>query len=216
MAETKIVQAVLNKIRKDKFSMTFTLPSVLKYIISRETHGNKWVDIDSMQFSIYNCPVPPISVPPVDVPYGAQGHHVSSYARKPYSPIKVNFAIDNEYKNYWVMWKWLQILNEPLDSLFVGPKVSGQPEPNEKYNYVTDFHVYGRDEYNNPKIRFDYYDCFIIGLGEIGFNSRDPEEADCSFEFVFNQFTATLLDTDELTEHIPPEASNRTPIYHNS
>lgn len=213
MANTQIVQSVLNKVRKDKFTMVFTLPDFLKSSISRETRSNKLVDIDSMQFSLYNCPVPAISVPALDVPYGAQVHHVTSHARPKYNPITINFAVDNEYKNYWVIWKWLQALNDPLDSLYVGHKIDSTPDSRGKYNYVTDFHVYGRDEYNNPKIRFDYYDCFVTGLGEIGFNNRDPEELDCNFQFVFNQFTATLLSPGDSIEHIPPEASRRKSIY---
>lgn len=213
MSNTQIVQSVLNKVRKDKFTMVFTLPSFLKSSISREVRDNKLVDLDSMQFSLYNCPVPAVNVPAVSVPYGAQVHHVTSHARSKYNPVTVRFAVDNEYKNYWVIWKWLQGLNDPLDSLYVGHKIEGVPDPREKYNYVTDFHIYGRDEYNNPKIRFDYYDCFVTTLGQIEFNNRDPEEIDCSFDFVFNQFTATLLSPGDSIEHITPESSRRKSVY---
>lgn len=196
-----ITQAVLNKARKDKFLLIINVPPVIKTINTRSVRANKFINLDSLQYSLYNCPVPAIVSPPVDVPYQAQTFHVASYSRRNFEPVKVNFTVDNEYNNYWFLWKWLQVLNDPKDSLYVGRKLGGLDDSKDKYMYVSDFHLIARDEYNNPKIRFDYTECFITTLGGIDYNQRDPNEIECSFEFSFNQFYATLLDSDDTLDN---------------
>ena len=201
-----ITQAVLNKARLDKFLLIINVPRVIKTLVSRDIRSNKLVDVDALQYSLYNCPVPPIISPAVDLPYQNQTFHVASYSRRSFPAVKVNFAVDNEYKNYWFLWKWLQVLNDPKESLYVGDKMGGLDDRKDKYMYVTDFHLIARDEYNNNKIRFDYKDCFITTLGGIEYNQRETNEIECSFEFTFNQFVVTLLDSDDPMEGYTPES----------
>ena len=208
-----IAQAVLNKARQDKFLLIVNTPEVLKNITSRNTRSNKLVNLDSLQYSLYNCPVPAVASPAIDLPYQTQTFHVASYTRRGYDPITVNFVVDNEYKNYWFLWKWLQVLNDPREGLYVGEKISNIDDSKNKYMYVTDFHLYARDEYNNNKIRFDYKDCFITELGGIEYNQRETNEIECNFKFSFNQFFVTLLDSDDPMEQIPPEANISTNIF---
>lgn len=201
-----ITQAILNKARQDKFLLIINAPQVLRNIVTRNARTNKLVNLNSLQYSLYNCPVPTVASPAVDMPYQGQTFHVASYVRKSYEPVKVNFVVDNEYKNYWFLWKWLQVLNDPRESLYMGNKISGEDDSKDKYMYVTDFHLYARDEYNNNKVRFDYKDCFITELGGIEFNQRETNEIECSFSFSFNQFFVTLLDSDDPTEQLTPES----------
>jgi hypothetical protein len=193
---TIVEQAVLNKSRKDKFIMIFNIPKVMKTIISKDVRRDRFANLDSVQFSLYNCPAPAIKSDSIDVPYAGQVYNTSSYSRPKYEPITINFAVDNEYNNYWLFWKWLSILNHPRDSLYGGPKATGLKDPKEKYDFVTDIHVIGMDEYNNHKIRFDFFSCLITSLGKIEYNVRDPEEIDCTCEMVFNQLDVTLLDVE--------------------
>lgn len=214
MADDIIIsQAVLNKARQDKFLLIITVPEVIKSIITSKKRSNKTANIDSLQYSLYNCPVPPVVSPPVDVPYQAQTFKVSSYSRQKYPTLKVNFVVDSEYKNYWYLWKWLQVLNDPAESYYVGRQIGGKDDSKNKYMYTTDFHLFARDEYNNNKIRFDYTDCFITTLGGIEYNQRETNEIECSFEFSFNQFFVTLLDSDDPLEEITPESTIPKSFY---
>ena len=199
-----ITQAVLNKVRKDKFTLIVNFPPILRKINTRKIKSNMLLNIDALQYSLFNCPVPKISSPRIDVPFAGQTAHVSSYSRENYPVMKANFVIDNEYSNYWFLWQWMKAIHHPREGLYVAPKMGGVDDKDNKYLYVCDFHLFARDEYHNPKLRFDYTDCFITGLGEIDYNQREENEIEGSFEFSFNQFDAVLLDTeDEMQERLP-------------
>ena len=191
-----VEQAVLNKSRKDKFIMIFNIPIVMRTIILKEVRKDRFANLDSVQFSLYNCPAPIIKSDAIEVPYAGQVYNTSSYSRPIYEPLTINFVVDNQYNNYWLFWKWLSILNDPRDSLYAGPKNTGLPDPRDKHDFVTDLHVIGMDEYNNHKIRFDFYHCLITSLGKIEYNVRNPEEIDCTCNMVFNQFDVKLLNTE--------------------
>jgi len=193
-----IEQAVLNKSRRDKFIMIFNIPHVMKTIISKELRNDRFVNLDAVQFSLYDCPAPVIRSNAIEMPFKGQVYHTSSYSRPVYEPITINFTVDNQYNNYWLFWKWLSILNDPRYSLYAGPKNTNLPDPKDKYDFTTDLHVIGMDEYNNHKIKFNYYHCLINSLGKIEYNVREPDEINCSCTMVFNQFDINLLDVEHL------------------
>ena len=196
MAIHPVIQAPLNKARKDKFILVLTIPNILKGLNIRTPREDLFFNLDTLQFSVYNINVPTISIPEVPLHIYQQNYNVTSYDRPPYAPATINFAVDNEFKNYWVIWKWLQMINEPNDARYADKKVfpSGPPETiPTTYNYQTDIVVFGLDEYNNKKSRFDFKYCFPTTLGELNYNYRDPEETDCYFSFVFNQLDIQLL-----------------------
>ena len=199
-----VTQAVLNKVRQDKFTLIVNTPPILRNITSRKMKSNRLMNLDAFQYSLFNCPVPKISSPRVDVPFAGQTAHVSSYSRENYPPMTANFVVDNEYANYWFLWQWMKAIHHPREGLYVAKDMGGIEDDKNKYLYVCDFHLFARDEYHNPKLRFDYTDCFIIGLGEIQYNQREESEIECSFEFSFNQFDVVLLDTDDpMEENLP-------------
>ena len=190
-----IEQSILNKVRKDKFLMILNVPKILRNIETDKIRSNDKVNLDALQFYIYGSPVPTISVPAIDAHFAGQPYHVSSYNRPPYSPISVNFTIDNRFENYWLLWKWLAVLNDPDQSFYNSKDVNAPREglPECKYDYQTNLVVLGKDEYNNDVVKFTYKHAFITELGEITYDYRDPGEAECSFTFVFNQLNVELL-----------------------
>jgi hypothetical protein len=192
-----ITQAVLNKSRADKFTLIINIPPILKNINSDKIKSNKLLNLDAMQYSLYNCPVPRVSSPRIDVPYGGQTAHVASYTRENYSTLNVQYTINNEYSNYWFLWQWMKAIHHPLQGLYVAPEMGGVDDRDNKYQYVCDFHLFARDEYHTPKVRFDYTDCFIVSLGEIKYDQQNSSEITGTFEFSFNQFDTVLLDTDD-------------------
>ena len=122
-------QAQLNKSRLDKFFMVLNLPEPLrniskKYIGSR---GNNIINENSLQFSVYGAVVPSVTVPELTLGYGGQNMKVSSNNREPYPNVTVNFTIDNKFNNYWVLYKWLDLLNNDKESVFDADNLSNTP-----------------------------------------------------------------------------------------
>lgn len=213
------VQTHLNKLRKDKFILILTIPNVLKSLNTKSAREDKFLNLDSLQFSVYDIIIPQSSVPEESLHYAGQNYNVTTYNRPPYAPCRINFEVDNEFKNYWVLWKWLQLLNDPMDSTYAGktmfpngaPKVlpteiNKRPDPQSHanplfirdnthywYNYQTNITLLAKDEYNNDKANFTFKYSFITKLGELAYNYRDPDQLSCFFEFVFNQLDMHLV-----------------------
>ncbi len=199
------VQAPLNKARKDKFILVVTIPNILKGLNVRTEKKDLFINLDALQFSVYNITIPKVMVPEHNVHIYQQNYNITSYDRPAYPPVTINFAVDNEYKNYWVLWKWLQMLNEPLDATYAGDRVFPNGAPKtipEQYNYQTDITAFALDEYNKMKAKFQFKYAFITSLGELVHNYRDPSETDCYFDFAFNQLDITLLDGEDFPSPI--------------
>ena len=111
-----IPQTVLNKVRKDKFILVLDTPKVLKDHETDSTRANSLLNRDKMQFSVFGVNLPAHNIPAVGVPFSGQTAHVTSQIREEYPPAKVTFTVDNNYDNYWFLWKWLYILNNPRNS----------------------------------------------------------------------------------------------------
>lgn len=205
-------QTILNKALRDKFILYLELPPILKNIETKSAREKNLVNLDKLQFSLLNARVPNIAIPPEEIKVMGQTYNITSHHRPNYQSIKVDFLVDNNYDNYWILWKWLSLLNDPLKS--------NVPEElaNTKYNiknldvinykseykeikrkrsstdYQTIITLEGLREYNEPVIRFNFYNSFIINLGEIEYNYNNTNEIVCSFEYQFNQLEITLID----------------------
>lgn len=192
-----VQQSILNKNRKDKFLLVLNLPDILKKQnkIDPNDRSTNYLNQDSLQYSVYGTIVPKSSVPSVDVPYGAQVPQVTSYVRPAWDPITVNFTVDNGYNNWWVLWYWLNIINNSTQSGYNANNLPPGPSiiTDRTTTYQTNITVFGLDEYNNKKIQFDYLHAFITDLGEIGYNYREPDQIESSFTFKFGQLDAKLL-----------------------
>ena len=197
MTDTKkVLQPSLNKLRKDKFTLVITIPNILKDLNSKNIRENDFFNLDSLQFSVYNINIPSSSIPEHPLHIYGQNYNVTSYDRPPYEPCTVNFQVDNEFNNYWVIWKWLQLINDPILSRYASKNILENGAPKtipEQYNYQTDIVAFGKDEYNNDKVRFTFKYAFPTILGELDYNYRDPEQLETYFKFVFNQLDITLL-----------------------
>jgi hypothetical protein len=186
-----ISQSILNKTRKDKFIMIVTLPKALREINLPGTRDITLVNENALQFSVYGVTVPQIIVDAVEVPFGGQVFNFTSHNRPDYETISVNFTIDNEFNNYWAIYKWINLLNNNKEAFFYAEKI---PVLNNPYDeYATTITVYGLDEYNNRRIQFDYIGAVPVGLGEIAYSHRDGAEAETSFQFAFSQMHVKLL-----------------------
>tara|TARA_R110002126_G_scaffold121950_3_gene263531 strand:+ start:3154 stop:3780 length:627 start_codon:yes stop_codon:yes gene_type:complete len=197
-----LIQSVTNKARADKFLLVVTLPPVLKDINTSilSPRNQDQIQEDALQFSIWGVVVPSVSIPNQALRFAGQGYNVTGQSRSEYPPISVNFTIDNNFNNYWMLWKWLDTMNKikesGMDSHFADKNIDKNPTllENKYTDYQTTMTVYALDEYNNKVAKFDYSNSFITELGEIRYNYRTETELESSFTFVFNQMDITLLE----------------------
>ena len=177
-----IIQSPLNRASKDKFVMVLNLPPVLRSL----ANNDPLLNIDTIQMSVFGSIVPDINVSEVDARYAGQNFHVSSYARPPYAPLVVNFVVDNDYQNYYLLWRWLEIANDPRLSIYKGHQ-QNPLEAGTSFEYQTDVSILALNEYNEIVMEFLYYKTFITTLGAINYSYRDGEIIECSAQFHFSQ-----------------------------
>jgi len=203
--QTIYQQSTLNKSRKDKFLLVFTLPPILRNYNTNDLSVREkgLVNQNSVQFSVYGSVIPTISVPEVTAGYSGQSYKASSNNRPPYDNISVNFTVDNQFNNYWMLYTWLNLLNDEEQSLYDANQIvpdqsiskkSGALNPKlQPQAYQTDLTVYGKDEFDKNIIKFTYTKAFPVSLGSIDYNYRDPGEMETTFEFALSQFFASLI-----------------------
>jgi len=195
------IQAPLNKQRKDKYMIVIPTPKGLREIITGDirSRSESMIIPAALQMSVYGSIAPDIAVPAVDHRYGGQSYNVSSHVRDPYAPQTVNFTIDNRFNNYWVIYKWLSVLNDHKTSLFDSDNVTNLEHKNEfaAQYYMTDISIFALDEYNKRVVEFLFTKAFPTKLGGISFNDRDPTEAESTLEFAYSQFIVKLVENVE-------------------
>ena len=192
---TVVQQSILNKNRKDKFLLVLNLPNILKKVdkSSLGDRASKYLNLDSLQYSIYGSVVPNTTIPEIDMPYSGQVAKYTRYARPQYTAVTVSFTVDNGFNNWWVLWYWLNLINNSTEGTYNYDDLPDGLSYKNMHSYETNITVYGLDEYNNKKIQFDYLRAFITGLGEITYNYRDTEQIESTFTFAFSQLKPQLL-----------------------
>ena len=198
-------QSQFNKSRLDKFLLVIDLPNPLKDILTTDLADRKNTSIisDSLQFSVYGSIVPEVIVPEKALGYAGQSLKISSHVRPAYPNINVNFTIDNQFNNYWTIYKWLDFLNDEKESIFNDKNIAKTPEVASNFKtkktltpsdlYQTDFSLYAKNEFDEDIVKFTYTNAFPVSLGKIDFNYRDPGEIETSFEFAFSQLLVELI-----------------------
>ena len=193
MAVNQNNQSILNKSRLDKFLLVFSIPPALREVNVRENTARSSNNVieDKLQLSVYGAVVPELTVPSIAIPYAGSNLYQSSHAREPYPPVTVNFTADNEFNNYWVIYKWLNLMHDQKTGVY--DETDLDPD-NEFNNYQTDITLYGLDEYENRRIEFTYTKAFPITLGNLEYNYRTSDEIESSFTFAYSQLHTKLLD----------------------
>jgi hypothetical protein len=199
---SQVEQSILNKNRKDKFLLVLNLPDALKRInvAGQNVRESASLDLDKLQFSVYGTIIPSSVIQPTALPYSGQTLNLATGKRDNYEQITVNFTVDNTFSNWWVLWKWLNFINNARDSILDGEGLARLPSSPAGYTgtaniqpYQTVITVYGLDEYNAKKIQWTFTKAFITNLTGITYNYKDPEQIESSFSFSFSQLIAELL-----------------------
>lgn len=192
-----IQQSHLNKARTDKFTLVINIPDALKNINSKYTRNNKTIQLDSLQFSIFGTIVPDVQVPAIETKWAGSNIYISSHARPPYPPSTVNFTIDNQFNNYWIMYQWLNLMRDDKEGAFGGitdaRDLISQKDIISVSKYSTTFNVFGKDEFNNDVIKFEYFNAFPTQLGGINYSYQGSDLINSSFQFVYSNINVTLL-----------------------
>ncbi len=144
MSDT-IPQTILNKARADKFILVLDMPKILKDMVSNTQRTNKLINLDKLQFSVIGTTIPSITVPAISINVYGQAYQATSQSRPQYTPINVEFTIDNNFDNYWILWKWLYILNHP--------RTSGMDEHFAKFEKTTENNINNIREISNSLIK---------------------------------------------------------------
>ena len=193
-------QSPLNKNRQDKFILVLNLPDGIKNIVDNITRNTNKLNANSLEISIAGAVTPTISIPEKAVSYGAQSIKVSSHARPAYESLDIDFKIDNEFRNYWAIYKWLDIINDVKTGNFNEDDIIKYKSSQELMSpsqqlpvYSSNLTVYGLDEYENRKIQWDYIGAFPTKLAQIKWNYAISEEISSSATFEFTRVEAKLI-----------------------
>lgn len=189
------IQSPFNKSRKDKFLIVLNFPQALKNISSKFERDESTIIPDSLQFSVYGSVVPSVDIPPVNVRYAGQTMTVSSHSRQPYEPNTVRFTVDNRFNNYWVIYRWLNLLNDDKEGIYdetnlTAPVIGGDRsklKTNPNMEYRSDISIFALDEYNKRIMEFLYTNAFPVNLGGIEYSYRDSGEIESSFSYGYSQ-----------------------------
>ena len=189
-----IQQSVLNKSRKDKFLFVLTLPLAMQDISYTHPDNRSPDNVmpDTLQFSVYGAVIPEVRVDSGDIRFSGQSVKFSTHSRPAYPNVTVNFTVDNRFNNYWVIWKWLDILNDDRDAIF-NKDVDQKTETSIFKQYQGAATMYALDEYNKQVAKFDYFGVVPVSVGNIDYNYRTTDEIETTFEFSFSKLTPTLL-----------------------
>lgn len=184
----------LNQAYKDKFQVVLALPSVLK----KRGLNESILRADYLEMGVFGTIVPAINVPAIETRFGGQSVNVSSYSRPNYPPLRLDFLIDGGFKNYYILWEWLNVLNTALESKYGGTPLKQQDykhrlEDGILSEYQTNISILALDQYNNKIIEFIYHHAFITNLAGIEYSYRDQEVIQSSAEFAFDQLEMKYL-----------------------
>ena len=197
-------QSPFNLSRKDKFLLVLDVPQALKQISTKFVRDNDNILPDTMQFSVAGTVVPEIVVPPIQNRYAGQTQTVTSHSREPYPPLTVDFIVDNRFNNYWVMYTWLNLLNDDTTSTYDTTNLTSptynivDSRAKNLYNqYKTTVSVYGLDEYNKRVIEFKYLDAFPTNLGSINYSYKDSSELVSTVTLSYSQLQVSPVSEIE-------------------
>ena len=177
-------QAALNKALIDKFRLIFNIPPALRSANEKLATTNQKIDLDTMQFAVYGSVIPEIVVPATEIRYAGSTLYNSSHSKDSYPPNNVTFDIDNEFKNYWVIWTWLNLLHDEAEGLF---DQDDRTASDSYLEYMTDITISSLDEYNTPILTWTFTKAFPTTLGGIEYTHRDESQIACDFSFAYSQ-----------------------------
>lgn len=184
----------LNVARTNKFILVIDLPQCFKKLEDTGV-GRKCVYFrtQKLQMNVFGKIVPEMEMPALEIPGWGQVPKVSSLSRPAHRPITVQFTVDSKYENYYVLYKWLDLMNDVKEGRFDAHQQLGKERRGHVADYTATFSLYSLAEYNTPVARWNYYGCFPTSIGAINFNKRDVKELESEFIFEYSFVEMELI-----------------------
>jgi hypothetical protein len=182
----------LNTARSNKFILVIDLPKCFRGLDGKPNVGScTFFQTQKLLMNVYGKAIPEIEIPSNEIPGWGHVVKASSLSRKAYRPVNIKFVVDSKYENYFVIYKWLDIMNSVK---YGGFDAANEIDRSGKLpDYTATFSLYLLNEYNKPVVRWDYGGAFPTGLGSINLDKRDPSEIECEFTFEFSFINMQLL-----------------------
>ena len=195
---SEIKQSFMNKAREDKFIIVFDIPPILKKLASKYNRSNRTVIPDSVQYSIRSTVVPEIVVPGVEVRNLGSTLYISSHNKSSYPPVSVEFNIDNQYNNYWMIYQWLNLLHDEKTGIYNSNNIIVDDTYSD---YQPDITIYGLDEFGKKVIKFTYKKAFPTSLKSVEYNYNGGEGVELlgGFVFLYSQMQVEVINEDLTT-----------------
>lgn len=185
-------ESELNTARSNKFILVIDLPKCFRALDGTPNAGScSYFRTQKLQMNVFGKAIPEVEIPSNEIAAFGQVMKASSLSRKAYRAVTIKFIVDSKYENYFVVYKWMDIMNSTTEGGFDrGNEIN---KSGKLADYTATFSLYLLNEYNKPVVRWDYVGAFPTGLGSIDLDKRDPSEIECEFTFEFSFINMQLL-----------------------
>lgn len=149
----------------DNFKLLFA-----KLPISDDLEGGK-----DLSLSIYNTIIPGLGFSSEEL--GWQGYRDKAiFGKLGYDPMITSFMIDGEFKNWKILYKWLNIINNNKD-------ISGKSF--DKYIVDSSLVIYGN--YGKKVLTLKFSNMYVESLSSVRLNQRDGNDyLECDATFLYS------------------------------
>lgn len=186
MSDDINIQSPLNRALTDKFYFLMNLPSALKNLREKYVQNIKEVGIkrESIGWALTKVSTPEINIKAQSIPYAGGNHYISSHVKEPYSPLTIEFKVDNRYANYTTIYEWINYIYDEkyghFDANNLSP-ISGID------TYATTVSIVAMDEYNEDVMMWTFKNAFPTKISSLSLDYTTADEMTCSVDFVFSQ-----------------------------
>jgi hypothetical protein len=165
--------------------------------LSRQNYQFIMEKFRDLPFSIVAVNLPDVSLGSLQLPsprlmFKEFGTSIS------YSDLSITYQLDEELTNYIEMFNWLhsfkglQILSDE-DQVATETALNYDPN-NSTTSLKTDATLYVLSNKKNPKVAFQFKDCFPVSLSGVAFTTKDGANiVTCDLTLKFNNFTVKAV-----------------------
>ncbi len=165
----------LNKATNQNFQLTFP-----KLPISSTID-----DSDILTLNIYGSVLPSITLSNITMNWMG-GNYDMAIPPITFEPWYVNFIVDSDFKNWYLLYKWLMHINNNKSHYDRAPE-----------NYWIDASLNLVDNFNVPVMNINIINLFPTMLGEITLNHREGEtNLESSINFSYTRYEINYLKNE--------------------
>ena len=176
---------------------TFNFLSPLNFVFTLKRAPNT-------NYNLHRINIPALTLPQVMEPTSIvalpkPGDHME------FSPLIVQFKVDENFNNYLEIWKWLMALGRipnpvAFKALKTQPYWTGQSEDSEIMITIL-------DSSRNPNIILNFHDCFPVTLSELIFDVQlhDVQFLTATCQFAYSYFEIEQINASAQPSPFPAE-----------